>query len=179
MVRIIGKVLFFVSKIVKRLLMYCYRPLFKSHGTNFVFDPYGQYSFETIEIGNDVFIGNGACLMASKSAIILGNKIMFGPNVTIMGGDHNSSEIGQYMYDQKNKLKDNDQKVIIKDDVWIGTGATILKGVTIHTGSIIAAGSLVIKDVPPYSIVGGVPGKVIKMRFSKEELKIHQSKLKL
>jgi acetyltransferase-like isoleucine patch superfamily enzyme len=54
--------------------------------------------------------------------------------------------------------------IIVCDDVWVGYGVSILKGVTIGTGAIIAAGSVVTKNVPPYSIVGGVPAKIIKMR---------------
>ena len=56
------------------------------------------------------------------------------------------------------------KKVVIGDDVWIGANAVILPGVTIGEGSVIAAGSIVNKDVEPFSIVGGVPAKVIKMR---------------
>jgi acetyltransferase-like isoleucine patch superfamily enzyme len=52
----------------------------------------------------------------------------------------------------------------VQDDVWIGHGATILKGVTIGMGSIVSAGAVVTKDVEPYSIVGGVPARVIKSR---------------
>ena len=56
--------------------------------------------------------------------------------------------------------------IIVEDDVWIGHGATILSGVRIGQGAVVAAGSVVTKDVPPYAIVGGVPAKVIKYRFS-------------
>ena len=56
--------------------------------------------------------------------------------------------------------------IVVDDDVWIGYGATILSGVHIGQGAIIAAGSVVTKDVPPYAIVGGVPAKIIKYRFS-------------
>ena len=56
-------------------------------------------------------------------------------------------------------------KIEISDDVWIGTNALILSGVHIGKGAVVAAGSVVTKDVPPFAIVGGVPAKVIKYRF--------------
>lgn len=68
----------------------------------------------------------------------------------------------------------DDQEVIIKDDVWVGTGCIIFKGVTVGMGAIIAAGAVVINDVPEYSIVGGVPAKVLKMRFNDSELLDHK-----
>lgn len=177
MLKLLGHFHLLLSKIHKRLLMYSYRSLFKKHGKNFVFDPKGIYSYKTIEVGDDVYIGPGATLSASRSGIIMGNKIMFGPNVTIMGGDHNNAVIGTYMYDVKEKLPENDLPVYIEDDVWIGTGATILKGVRIGKGSIIAAAALVINDVPPYAIVGGVPAKVLKYRFTAAQIIEHENKL--
>ena len=71
--------------------------------------------------------------------------------------------------------------IIIEDDVWIGTGAKICSGVKIGQGAIIAAGAVVTKDVEPYIVVGGIPAKKIKSRFSdeliKELLKIDYNKL--
>ncbi len=58
----------------------------------------------------------------------------------------------------------------IGNDVWIGANVLILDGVTIGNGAIIAAGAVVTKDVPPYAVVGGVPAKIIKYRFNKEEI---------
>ena len=67
--------------------------------------------------------------------------------------------------------------VFIESDVWAGTNVTILKGVTIGRGSIIASGAVVTKSVPPYSIVGGVPAKVLKKRFDEETIEKHEKLL--
>tara|TARA_Y100000385_G_scaffold271952_1_gene312346 strand:- start:44 stop:550 length:507 start_codon:yes stop_codon:yes gene_type:complete len=133
--------------------------------------------YKNISFGDDVYIGPGASLSASNSKIVIGNKVMFGPNVTIMSGDHNVTEIGEYMYDVEYKLPENDQPVIIEDDVWIGTGAVILKGVTIGKGSIVAAGSLVNRNIEEYTIVAGIPAKFIKYRFDKDRLETHREQM--
>ena len=85
---------------------------------------------------------------------------------------------------KSNYLKENaknDVNIVIDDDVWIGYGATIMSGVHIGQGAVVAAGAVVTKNVPPYAIVGGVPAKLIKYRFSsnmiEELLKIDYSKL--
>lgn len=70
----------------------------------------------------------------------------------------------------KSKIPQKGQ-ILIQNDVWIGHDVTIMSGVTIHNGAVVAAGSVVTKDVPPYAIVGGNPAKVIKYRFSDEEIK--------
>ena len=71
--------------------------------------------------------------------------------------------------------KEFDKDIVVEDDVWIGTRAIILKGVTIHKGAIVGAGAVVTKDVPPYSIVAGNPAKIVKMRFTDEEIKKHEA----
>ena len=62
----------------------------------------------------------------------------------------------------------HDQPVVIEDDVWVGANVTILKGVTIGHGSVVAAGAVVTKSCPPYSIIGGVPAKVLRKRFEED-----------
>ena len=164
----------YYSRAIKRIRLSVLRSLFKSHGRNFTFDPYGHYSYKTITVGDDVYIGPGACLLAGDSFIEIGSKVMLAPNVTVVGGDHNIQTLGKYMYDVKEKKIGDDLPVYIQDDVWIGTGAIILKGVTIGKGSVVGAGSLVNIDVPPYSIVAGIPAKVVKMRFDSEQIKTHE-----
>ena len=169
--------IFFIllRNIFDRIVRYIMVSLFKFHGTNVIFFPmHSSFSYKNIVLGNDVYIGPGACF-SSNTSIIIGNKIMFGPNVTIMAGDHNISQIGKYMYDVEDKIGNNDLPVIIEDDVWVGTGAIILKGVKIGKGSVIGAGSVVLKDVEPFSIVAGVPARKIKMRFSDLDLAKHVS----
>ncbi|TCK84878.1 acyltransferase [Albibacterium bauzanense] len=160
-----------------RLIMILFRSLFKSCGKKVRFFPTkSDFYYQTISIGSDVFIGTGASFIATKSFIEIGNKVMFGPNVTIRGGNHSTHIIGKYMadYTPKDKLKTDDQPVIIEDDVWVGTGVIILKGVRIGQGAIIAAGAVVTKDVEKYAIVGGIPAKRLKYRWTDEEIKQHE-----
>lgn len=177
MIKLFTQLLVLSKKVRKKILMNLYKKLFKKVGKNFIFDPFDRFSYETISIGDNVFIGSGACLAASDSAIFIGNKVMFGPNVTIMGGDHRMDVIGKYMFDVKEKTEETDKPVFIEDDTWIGSGAIILKGVTIAKGSIVAAGSLVLKSCEPYSIIGGVPAKILKKRFTEEQIIEHEKKL--
>ncbi len=152
-------------RIWRRAKMTVLRPAFHRYGRHFIFDPNGFYTYGHIEVGDDVSIGSGAIFVASESKIIIGNKVMFGPRVTVIGGDHNAAVVGQFMYDVHEKRPGDDLDVRFEDDVWVGSGAIILKGVRIGRGSIVAAGAVVNKDVPPYTIVGGIPAKPISTRF--------------
>jgi acetyltransferase-like isoleucine patch superfamily enzyme len=167
----------FTRRASRRLRMYILRPAFSRYGYNFIFDPDSIFSYANIEVGNDVFIGRGATFQATKSRIIIGDKVMFGPNVTIMGGNHNTSVVGQFMFDVKTKRPEDDQSVVIDDDVWIGAGAIILKGVRLYRGCVVAAGAIVTKNVPPYTVVAGAPAKVRKVRFPIEVIIEHEARL--
>ena len=136
---------------------------------------YCNFTLNHIYCGSNVSIGNRASFIASIAYIYIGNYVMFGPNVTIRGGDHRTDLVGRYMITVKEdeKLPENDKDVIIEDDVWVGCNVTILKGVIIGKGTVVAAGSVVTKSCPPYSIIGGNPAKLIKMRFTEEEIKEH------
>lgn len=120
-------------------------------------------------IGKDVYIGPH-CIIYPKVSI--GNYTLFGNNVTILGGDHNYSIPAlPIRFSGRADLK----PTRIGIDCWIGAFSIIKCGVTIGNGSIIAAGSVVTKDVEPYSIYGGVPARKIRDRFSTfDELLEHE-----
>lgn len=118
-------------------------------------------------------------LICTRANIIIGDHVMFGPNVTMITGGHRMDLVGKYMNSitDDEKIPENDQDIILKGDNWISVNVTILKGVTIGEGAVVAAGAVVTRDVQPYCIVGGVPARLIKMRFDEESMLRHKSML--
>ena len=122
-----------------------------------------------IEIGDNLYIGRNSTIECN---VKFGNDILIANNVAFVGRyDHNYQEIGKtiryssQVRDKEYNWKELNQTTIIENDVWIGYGSIILSGVTIKSGSIIAAGSVVTKDIDNYSIFGGSPAKKITDRF--------------
>jgi acetyltransferase-like isoleucine patch superfamily enzyme len=102
----------------------------------------------------------------------VGDKVLMAYNVTFLSRDeHHYDIVGKSIWDSGKGIK---HEIIIEDDVWLGHGAILLAPLRVGRGAIVAAGSVVVKDVPPYAIVGGNPAKVIKMRFSPEEIEAHE-----
>jgi len=132
---------------------------------------------DKLSIGNYVLIPRYATFYCTEAPLTIGNYVVFGPSPTIMTGDHRIDKIGKYMYEVRDKLPDSDMPVVIEDDVWVGANVTILKGVTIGRGSVIAAGAVVIKSFPTYSIIAGVPARLIRRRFTDEQIVEHEAKL--
>lgn len=123
---------------------------------------YGVYMryMNHIEIGNDVWINRNVQLYAShykkNVKIVIGDHVAIGPSTVFFAAGHDTSSFG---------LDDTAATITVKDHVWIGGNSTILQGVTIGEGAVVAAGAVVTKDVEPYTIVGGIPAVKIKDRI--------------
>jgi len=147
----------------------------KHCGKNVYFRPLSSdiKGLENLSIGNNTSIPKGSTFYCTKAPLVIGNKVIFGPKPTIITGDHRIDIIGKFIIDvtDDEKLPENDAPVIIEDDVWCGANVIILKGVTISHGSVVAAGSVVTQSFPPYSIIGGCPARLLKMRFTEEQIK--------
>lgn len=134
-------------------------------------------NIRNVYIYDNVGIGPHALLSTPNAKIIIKGNCAIAEHLTIHTGNH-ARIIGKFVTDitEANKPEGYDRDVIIEKDVWIGSNVTILAGVHIGRGATIAAGAVVNKDVPPYSIVGGVPAKVIKYYWTKEQIIEHENK---
>lgn len=133
---------------------------------------------ENIYISDDVRIARYAVIYTTRAKVFIGSKVAIAPYLKIITGNHRIDNIGHFMFDgDYNKHPDDDRDVIIEGDSWFGINVTILAGVTIGRGSIIAAGAVVTKSMPPYSIIGGVPAKILKRRFTIDEAIRHETAL--
>lgn len=136
-----------------------------------------------IQIGSHVSIGSGAQFVSTLATIYIHDYVVMGPNVAIYTGDHITNTIGKHIIEitDADKVDQDgiwDKDVTIESGCWIGTRVVILKGVTIGRGSIIGAGSVVVKDVPAYSVYTGVPNMKVRPRFSDADILEHEARLK-
>lgn len=115
------------------------------------------------------FILKKNCITAIGLLVITGNHLYF-PGMWI-------KDISDSVKDALDKEHKTDQDVVVNEDVWIGSRVTLLSGVHVGRGAIIAAGAVVNKSVPPYAIVGGVPAKFIRFKWTIEEIMEHEKKL--
>lgn len=112
-----------------------------------------------IEIGYNVFINRNAYITAQAN-ITIGDNVLIGPGVIINSGMHRYKDKNKLIRNQGHEIK----PIIIGNDVWIGANAVIMPGVFIGDGSVIGAGAIVTRSIPPYSVAVGIPAKIIKER---------------
>lgn len=151
------------------------------NGKNAVINyPFFILGSENIFLEDGANIGAGSTIFTTRAKIYIGKNTFSGPNLTMISGDH-PYVTGQYMlHISKEKLKltqditSYDKDINIGQDVWIGSNVTLIKGVTVGRCAILAAGSVVVKDVPPYAIFGGTPAKLIKFKWDVDQILMHE-----
>ncbi len=120
-----------------------------------------------IEIGESTYVGPYTCL-AGPGPIKIGKSCLIGSHSGIYGNNHNFADPQHKIVEQGITCKG----IAIEDDCWLGTSVKVLDGVTIAQGSVIGAGAVVTKDIPPYSVAVGVPAKVISQRNELNEAEL-------
>ncbi|UXD69319.1 acetyltransferase [Sphingobacterium faecium] len=126
------------------------------------FEEYRGAKFSPIiKIGNNVGI-NHDCHIGAINSIIIGNNVLIASKVYISDHSHGHIDLGDLLLPPVERPLVSKGGIVIEDDVWIGEGVAILPGVTIGKGSIVGANAVVTRNVPAYTIVGGVPAKIIK-----------------
>lgn len=123
------------------------------HPNTIFYYPHNLYIGENVYFNRNVFI-------TARAKITIGNNVLIGPNTVINSGNHIYSDSKTLICLQGHISKD----IVVEDDVWIGANVAILCGVKIGKGSVIAAGSVINRDIPPYSVVAGIPARKVKDR---------------
>lgn len=164
-------------RMVNKLAFIWFLVKFKINNRHNIVYPKNQFRLNSVKIGKGTYGGLNIHTYSklADEKLILGNYISIANEVHfILGGNHQINTLTTYpvfslLLNNKNE-KDSLSKgpIIVEDEVWIGYGSIILSGVTLKKGAIISAGSVVTKDVEPYTIVGGNPAKEIRKRFTSE-----------
>lgn len=140
--------------------------------------PYVVINPKNLYLGDCVSIGPNAHLSCLNAKLILKGNTAIAEHFTVHTGNHAHIK-GMFITDitEANKPKGYDNDVIVEKDVWIGCNVTLLSGVTIGRGCTIAAGAVVAKSTPPYAVIGGVPAKFIKFKWTVDEILEHEAAL--
>lgn len=115
-----------------------------------------------IRIGDRSGLGTGSVVLATDANdVTIGADVAIGPRCVIGGGNYNIGRLDVPIWRQGIQ---RDRPIVLEDDLWLGSNVTVLSGVRIGRGSIVAAGAVVTRDIPPYTLAGGVPAKPLRRR---------------
>lgn len=124
-----------------------------------LFPPFYTDFGKNIHVGKNVFI-NSCCHFQDQGSVTIGDGCLIGHNVVLATINHD--------FDPARRGDNHPAPIVIGKNVWIGSNATVLPGITIGDGAVVAAGAVVTKDVPPMTVAGGVPAKVLKKITAQE-----------
>lgn len=165
-----------LKRLLKRIVLEPDEPIkFKQIGSNVIIpNDIIIDGAENIALGSNVSFGPRSLIYSTRASLVIGDYVVCGPELIIVTGDHRFDIEGQYIFEvtDEMKLPEDDQTVTIEGDCWIGARVIILKGVTIGRGSVIGAGAVVTKNVPPYSIY--INPQKIYPRFTAEQIENHE-----
>lgn len=172
-----------IVSIIKKKLFYLFHPSYyrrqkrwrERNADNYTSINAASNNENRIHIGKGTYGDIIAFNDSYDRALTIGNYCSIANNVTfLVARDHRINTVSSFPFKQMLRLAEDDYydaiskgDIVVDDDVWIGYNATILSGVHVAQGAVIAAGAIVTNDVPPYAIVGGAPARVIKYRFDK------------
>jgi acetyltransferase-like isoleucine patch superfamily enzyme len=171
MISLLNKI---INKIKHKIMMLKQKMKWRqmnSHNATTIITNTIDFPLEKVKVGKMTYGHLEVYSWSSKEEeLLIGNYVSVGPEVKfLLGGNHRTDTLStfpfKYMVLGVETEAISKGKIVIEDDVWIGMGSMILSGVKIGKGAVVAAGSIVTKDIPPYAIVGGNPAKIIRYRF--------------
>lgn len=175
-----------IQRILSTYKLYCEKKKWRAQNSHNQTVMGKWFDRNLVHVGKETYGQLNVINYSDNYELHIGHFCSIAPEVLfVVCGEHATDRISTYPFEVNFFGKKHEAiskgNIIIGDDVWIGVRSTILSGVTIGQGAVIAAGSVVTKDVPPYAIVGGVPAKILKMRFTNAQIqkliKINYSKI--
>lgn len=161
-------------EIYRKIKLCKFRAKWRAANQNNATVPDNVFPFELVKVGKATYGSLRVLYGNIGSEVRIGSYCSIGPNVTfIINDDHPLDRISTFPFRAmllgERAYEGIDRgPILIGDDVWLGANATVLSGVTIGQGAVVAAGAVVTRDLPPYAICGGVPAKVLRYRLPKE-----------
>lgn len=177
---LLAKGLRLVDALVWRIREADLRRRFAQVGRGLVFDPVSSrfVTPQLIRFGDDVFLNAFAHLSGD---IRIGDRVLVGPGVKMLSGNHLYGIEGMEPRYLKASVENPEllETIVIESDAWIGANVTLLGGISVGSGAVVAAGSVVTTSIPPYTVCAGVPARVIRRIFDDATLERHLSAIGL
>ena len=160
----------FYLNVNKRSLGYC--------GRNVTLQaPSVNTRLENLYLYDDVSIFGYSKFIIYEGKVVIKENVVISAGLTVVTGNHIATVGIPTLLQCSTHINDVEDDVIIEENVWIGVNVTLLSGVTIGRGAIIGAGAVVNKSIPPYAVAVGVPARIVKVVFTKQQILDHEKKI--